>query len=538
MTGKQRLALAISAALSIAGGTGCSTVSGMKATSASLEDEMVVVHHISYKGALQDRATKSTSSETNGQNKEQKLDNEINLLAQKLGLGQYAKNKQNKQHKQKSQKITRSYPSIKRTSYNNTKTKVHKILLHKPKAVVARRKVSLSYKPSVIHKATKKPIEAMNLSAFEREVNRLYSSEKTVIAPQQVSRNSLWSRLVSGYRLSSDTEKPLVQKILNQHANNPKHLNRIFARSGRYLHFILHELNRRGMPTELALLPMVESDYDNGMTSASGGTGLWQLTSRQGNQFGLKQTHDYDARRDVFASTRAILDQLQRLNKKFNGDWHLTLASYKAGEKRVHHEIAKNHSSNKQKDYWHLNLPQNTTEYVPQLLAYREILLRPHAYGLKLPVVTNTPQVLAVKVNKPIDLHKVAHSAGLPASTLVNLNLHFKNAITNPHLSRQIVLPRRYASQLHRAIRLSPAVIMTTYKPRGQSKRYVIKNTNKVPNRLVNYRVRAGENLYKIALRHGTTVTNIMRLNGMSNTRIKTGENLRVALTSSIKKSV
>jgi membrane-bound lytic murein transglycosylase D len=232
------------------------------------------------------------------------------------------------------------------------------------------------------------------------------------------------------------------------------------------------------------------------------------------------------------------LDRLQRLNKKFNGDWNLTLASYKVGEKRVHQEVVKNRLNNKPRDYWHLNLPKNTTVYIPQLLAYREILLRPQAYGLNLPVVTNTPQIMQVKVNKSIDLHKVARAAKLPVSTLVDLNLNFKNGMTNPHLSRQIVLPRRYATQLHQSIRLAPAATIFVYKSKGQSKHYGIKNINKAQNRLVNYHVRAGESLYKIALRHGTTVTNIMRLNSMSNTRIKTGENLRVALKSFTKKSV
>ncbi|MCK5812966.1 MAG: transglycosylase SLT domain-containing protein [Cocleimonas sp.] len=527
MTGKQRLGLAISAIISLAVSTGCSTISGVKSTSASLDGEPVVVHHISFQGALRDKGSQATVID------EQLLDNEIKGLVRKLGLGQDTQKPKKAQKKRriKKQKITSALPSIKRAKYN---TKSHKVVLRK--AVVTRHKVSL-HKPAIIYRVAKQPVEAVALSVFEREVNRLYTSEKTVATPQQVSRNSLWPRLISGYRLSSGTERPLVQKILNQCAKNSKNLNRMFQRSGKYLHFILHELSRRRMPTELALLPMVESAYDNKMTSRTGGAGLWQLTPHQGKQFGLKQTRHYDARMDVFASTRATLDTLQRLNKKFKGDWYLTLASYKLGEKRVQYEIEKNRSSNKPMDYWHLNLPQNTVAYIPKLLAYREILLRPHAYGLSLPVVTNAPQVMRVVVNKSIDLHKTARAASLPASTLADLNLNFKNAITNPRLSKQVVLPRRYASQLHQSIRLAPSVVTVSYKPKTQVKRYTLTNKNKVKNHLVSYRVRAGENLYKIALRHGTTVTKIMRLNKMQNTGIKVGENLKIAPKSLRKKT-
>ncbi len=505
---KKRLALAISATLSMAGMTGCSTISGLKASPASNDDEQVVVYHVSYQ-------------------KERQLDREINTLAKKLGLGKFSTENLPEQVQKKIYK----HPFIHHSRYDNTKVQFQKVVLNKQ--IVTPSKIT-AVKPTVTRKITKQSTEAVNLSAFEREVNRLYAAEKASVSPQQISRNSIWSRITSGYCLDSNIEQPLVQKILDQYARNPQHLNRLFERSGKYLHFIVNELNRRKMPTELALLPMVESAYDNTFKSRSGGIGLWQFTSAKGRLLGLRQTNNYDARMDVFSSTRAALDTLQRLNKKFSGDWNLTLASFKVGEKRVQHEIMKNRQSGQPTDYWHLNLPREAREYIPQLLAYREILLRPQAYGLNLPVVTNTSQVMQIVVNKSIDLHKVARAAKLPASTLTALNLNFKNAITNPSYSRKIVLPRQYASQLHQAIKLAPGVITASYKAKNQSRRYVIAKTSNNNTQVVNYRVRAGENLYKIALRHGTTVTNIMRLNGLQNTQIKAGSHLKIALKSSL----
>ncbi len=510
---RKRLALAISATLSIAGVTGCSTISGIKASPASNDDEKVVVYHVSYQ-------------------KERQLDGEINALAKKLGLGKFSTENLPEQV----QKKIYRHPLIRHARYdhtNNAKVQFQKVVLDKQR--VTPHKIT-AVKPTVTRKITKQSteVEAVNLSAFEREVNRLYAAEKVSVSPQQISRNSIWSRITRGYCLDANIEKPLVQKILNQYARNPQHLNRLFERSGKYLHFIVNELKRRKMPTELALLPMVESAYDNALKSRSGGVGLWQFTSTKGKLLGLKQTNNYDARMDVFSSTRVALDALQRLNKKFAGDWNLTLASFKVGEKRVQHEIMKNRRDGQPTDYWHLALPREAKEYIPQLLAYREILLRPYAYGLDLPVVKNTPQITQIVVDKPIDLHKVARAAKLPASTLTALNLNFKNAITDPSYSRKVVLPRQYASQLHQAISLAPGVITASYKAKNQSKRYIIAKKSHSNAQVINYRVRAGENLYKIALRHGTTVTKIMRLNGMQNTKIKAGANLKIALKSSL----
>ena len=452
---KQRLALAISAVLSIVGGTGCSTLSHSEA------EPKVVVHHISFADAPQYEVSYLENTETVSKDNQFHTDR----LAKKRGLGEFIQ-------KKTINVFSKVHPQIKRAVYNHHENPTHQLMIRK--AVAMRHTVEPPplrtdhqvERTTNTHHKEKHATAFIKVNAFEREVNRLYAADKTTTSVQQTSRNSLWSRIISGYRLKADTEKSTVQRMLSRHLHNPKHLNRVFTHSGKYLHFILHELNRRGLPTELALLPMVESAYNNTSKSPTGAVGLWQLTVADGRHLGLRQTRQYDARMDVFASTHATLNKLQRLNRVFKGDWTLTLAAYKTGQHIVQREQMKNRYNGKPTDYWHLKLPKKTLNYLSELLAYREILLRPHAYGLTLPVVTNTPQVMQVVVNKSINLRKVAQAAGLPSSTLVNLNLNFKQAITNPHFSRKIVLPHDNAVKLHQAIRRQTSPMLAFYPPK------------------------------------------------------------------------
>jgi len=497
MIRKQRLALSISSVLLVSGGTGCSTLSGVGGASTNGANEKIVVHHISLMKSQQLKQSKLVSSlYLQRLEKERQLDAEIYVLVNKLGLAKSAKDKPSilaptRKKKKANTDIKRAVYNNNKNNNNNSNTQNRKITLHKAVTIA---KVN----------QPKMPVAAVNLSAFNREVNRLYGAKEGAINTQQTSRNSLWMQITSGYQLSANTDKALVQKALYRHVRNPKNLNRIFARSGKYLPFIVRQLKRRGMPTELAFLPMVASGYDNSAKTQAGATGLWQLTSLEGKRLGLRQTNDYDARMDVFASTHVVLDKLQRLNRVFKGDWALTLLSYKIGQKTLQQEMIKNRLSGKPTDYWQLKLAKESRRYLPRLLAYREILLRPYAYSLTLPTLTMTPKIMQVEVNKSINLHQ--------------------------------------------SIRKQSPVLIASYHPQNIVKRYslvkkkVVKPTNtkqsKSEVRLVKHHIEKGDSLYKIALMHGTTVTNIMRLNGLTTTRIKVGESLKVAFKSSASHSV
>ena len=517
MVQKKRLALAISSALSLLVGTGCSTTSALKASVIGGSSSEVTIHHILYQTPF---SKHKSFSEIDRAGKEHQLDDEINALALKLGLDSHPLSvsfgKENPVTFQS---------KIKRAVYHPNNNAIRQ--------VVARREISI------------RPDTTSEYShSFEREVNRLYSMDNPRLNPITLfKRNSVWADIKRGYRLESETQNFIVQRVLAEYGRNPERLNRIFSRSSKYLYFISNELKRRGMPTELALLPMVESAYLNTVTPNTDVAGLWQFRATAGKRLGLKQTGDYDGRLDVFLSTQAALTRLQTLNKEFNGDWYLALAAYNVGSSTIHREREKNRRQDLDTDYWSLNLPKAAREYIPRLLAYKEILNRPQSYSLNLPETPNHAILVQATVNKSVDLRQVAHKAGLPKLLLTGLNPALKKGITKPHLSRKIVIPREFSGRLHESIKRMPSVILSAvsvvkYNPKNtKSKIYnAVKKSDVIRKSMVNYQVRSGDNLYNIALKHGTTVAKLMRLNDMKNSQIRTGRQLIIAIKGSLKK--
>jgi membrane-bound lytic murein transglycosylase D len=313
---------------------------------------------------------------------------------------------------------------------------------------------------------------------------------------------------------------------------------RTLNRSSDYLHLVATELQRRGMPTDLVLLPLVESAYVTKARSHAGAAGMWQFIRDTGRRYGLKQTRAYDGRLDILSSTRAAMDYLQKLHREFNGDWFLALAAYNCGENRVHREIAKNRAKGLPTDYWSLaTLPRETRYYVPKLLAYREVIRSPRSFGIKLPHVLNTPRLIQVHFNRAVDLKIVARTAGISSSIVKRLNPAFKYGITIPSMTRKILVPRQYAGNIHRAIQSTPTVSpITLAKYSRASKSYRYKSRKKYTSRKKyksrkkrTHRVRRGENLTKIASRYGMTVRKLKRLNRIRGSRIVPGRRLKVA---------
>ncbi len=336
--------------------------------------------------------------------------------------------------------------------------------------------------------------------------------------------NNIWGRIHQGYRIRNYNYQPLVRRFIQQFASNPRTIQRLTDRSSDYLYLVVTELNRRGMPTELAFLPFVESAYRNSAYSRAGAAGMWQFIPATGRRYGLMQTGSYDARLDPHQSTQAALNYLQKLNREFRGDWLLTLAAYNAGERRVHREIAKNIERGLPTDYWNLDLPRETRQYVPRLLAYKEILSHPRAYGLVIRGIPNTPALARIHVNKPVNLRKAAMYAGLPPSQLLALNSGFLHGITTPSFSNSIILPRSHANILNQIIRdLPPAADVHNKRAYRSNRGY------RRSKRYVRYKVKSGDNLYQIARKHGTTVKKIKRLNKINGNKIKPGKSLIIA---------
>lgn len=345
------------------------------------------------------------------------------------------------------------------------------------------------------------------------------------------SRNSyaggsghIWGRIFQGYRIRNYNYQPLVKKFINQLARNPQKIQRITERSSDYLYLVVTELNRRGMPTELAYLPFVESSYRNSAYSHAGAAGMWQFIPATGRRYGLMQTRSYDARLDPHKSTQAALTYLQKLHRQFRGDWFLALAAYNCGENRVARAIQTNLERGLPIDYWNLDLPRETQQYIPRLLAYKEILSRPSAYGIRLAGIPNAPALARIHVNKAVDLRKAAAYAGIPSKQLLALNSGFLHGITTPLFSNSIILPRSHANVLNQVIRdLPPAADV------HRKRAYRGKSSRRGRRGYVRYKVKLGDNLYRIARKHGTTVKKIKRLNKMRSNSIKPGISLIIA---------
>lgn len=350
-----------------------------------------------------------------------------------------------------------------------------------------------------------------------------YQRANNQIQQQQNRHNNVWNRVYQGFQFRDFRRNALVQRYTREFSRSPTRIQRLADRSADYLYMVVNELNRRRMPTELALLPFVESAYRNNAYSHAGAAGMWQFIPATGRHYGLIQTRSFDARLDSHQATRAALDYLQKLHREFKGDWFLALAAYNAGEYRVQKEILRNRRQGRPTDYWNLRLPKETRQYVPRLLAYKEIFRNPRAFRVQLRGIPNSPALARIHVNKAVDLRKAAAHAGVPTDRLLAMNSGFLHGITTPRYSNQITLPRRHAGRLNKIIQqLPPAADVHNKrhryaKYRGKKRRYVY------------HRVRSGDNLYRIARKHGTTVKKIKRLNRLRSSRIWPGKRLKVS---------
>src|SRR5579864_6709599 len=215
------------------------------------------------------------------------------------------------------------------------------------------------------------------------------TAEGTVTAPAQFT--DLFDRMRAGFKLEDGEDRHAVDQQLRWFANNPDYLQRAFGRADLYLYHIVTELEARGMPLELALLPVVESAFEPYAYSRARASGLWQFIPGTGSKYGLKQDWWYDGRRDIVESTRAALDYLQSLHDEFNGDWLLAIAAYNCGEALVERAVDMNRAAGRPIDFWDLWLPRETRAYVPKLLAMKRLVLDPETYGLAISPIPNQP---------------------------------------------------------------------------------------------------------------------------------------------------
>jgi membrane-bound lytic murein transglycosylase D len=249
----------------------------------------------------------------------------------------------------------------------------------------------------------------------------------------------LWARIRSGFSMSQ-LDSPQVASSVNWYAQRPDYMRRTIERSKMYLFHIMEQVQKRGMPSEIALLPIVESAFNPMAYSRSHASGIWQFIPSTGKDFGLKQNGWYDGRRDIVAATSAALNYLDKLHTMF-GSWELALAAYNCGEGCVSRAIAKNQAAGLPTDYLSLKLPPETRDYVPKLMAVKEIVSDPAMVGMSLSSIPNRAYFTKVSLQNPIDMKLAAKLADMPLTQFESLNPAYKKPIVRSDTPQQILLP-------------------------------------------------------------------------------------------------
>ena len=255
--------------------------------------------------------------------------------------------------------------------------------------------------------------------------------------------DNLWIRIRDGFQMQP-MNTPIEIEQVRWLSARPEYVNRSMTRSSRYLFYIVQEVNARNMPTEIALLPFVESAFVTHAKSSAKAMGLWQFMPATGKDFRLTQNVFRDERRDVLQSTDAALDYLQRLYNQF-GSWELALAAYNWGAGNISKAQKRNLAAGLPTDYLSLKMPKETRQYVPKLMAYRQIVLDPQAYGIVLPELENHPYFVALDIDNDIDVAVVIRLAEIPEEEFHNLNPSFNKPVILSNANQQILLPFAHA---------------------------------------------------------------------------------------------
>jgi membrane-bound lytic murein transglycosylase D len=327
------------------------------------------------------------------------------------------------------------------------------------------------------------------------------------VPPQQHA--DLFDRVRAGYALP-DTRHYAVDREVEWYRSRPDFLDRTFRRGARYLHHIVTEIERRDMPLELALLPVVESAFNPVAYSRSHAAGLWQFIPSTGKHYGLTQNWWIDERRDVLRATDAALNYLQYLHRYFKGDWYLAIAAYNGGEGTVSRAVKRNADAGRATDFFSLDLKAETRDYVPKLLAISRIVADPSAYGLSFAAIPNQPYFDVVDPGKQIHLGEASELAGISRDDMFALNPAFNRMTTPPSGPHRLLLPVERAEPFRLALASGTG-----------AQRVAAAATEPPPD--VRHRVRSGESLTGIARQHGVSVESMRARNGLRGSVIHPG---------------
>jgi membrane-bound lytic murein transglycosylase D len=390
------------------------------------------------------------------------------------------------------------------------------------------------------------------------------------IVPYAVDHNNLWNRIARGLSLDPGFDNAAIRIELDWYREHPAFLYRATENASPYLHYVVKAVEKRGLPMELALLPIVESAYDPFVYSRSGAAGMWQFIPNTGRHFGLRSNQWYDGRRDVVASTEAALDYLTQLYQRFDNDWLLAIAAYNFGQGNVQSAIDANRRRGLPTDFWSLSLRHETHTYVPKLLALGRLVSAPQQYGISLHAIPDRPYFEPVTIDRSIDFSRVAALAGVEPGEIQRLNPGYHHGLTEPAGQQRLLLPIGTADRFRRQLAALPAD-----QPKSLAQRYTVsrgdtlsaiarkfgvsvamlQSANRLadstihpgqtlaipdasgshptvsvpPGRHLLYTVQAGDTQLRIANRHGVTVQELQRWNGLKpDDPVKLGQQLSI----------
>lgn len=351
-------------------------------------------------------------------------------------------------------------------------------------------------------------------SPADNDKNNISTVSKNSRTPEQTralakSQTNVWDRISLQMEMPVE-ENERLKYYRSWYLNNPQHLITVSERAKPFLYLITEKIEEAGLPIEIALLPIVESSFDQYAYSHGSAAGLWQFVPVTGRYFGLKQDWWYDGRRDVMASTDAAIDLLKYLHDKFDGNWLHALAAYNTGEGRVFRAIRLNKGKGLPTDFWSLSLPKETRGYVPKLLAVADVIKNQQKYKFNLPPIANRPVVEQINPKVQMDLSVAANYAKLPLKTLKNLNPGYNHWATSPDGPFNLLLPK--------------GNVETFIKNFQQHDEQGINTTR--------YKVIYGDTLSGIAQRFNTSVDVIQRANDLRKLTIRQGQHLLVPVSS------
>ena len=340
-------------------------------------------------------------------------------------------------------------------------------------------------------------------------VDPSYLASQNFLSSQKIPQhNDIWSRIRAGFTLESPNNARIKRELL-KYKKHPKYMQRMTERSAKYIYHIAEQVEKRDLPMELALLPIVESGFDPFAYSHGRASGIWQFIPGTGKMLGLEQNWWYDGRRDIRASTDAAITYLERHYKRFDKSWLLALAAYNSGAGTVSKAIKRNLKRGKATDFWSLKLPRETMAYVPRLLAISQLVAKPEKHQISLHPVDNTPYFGEVNLDSQIDLAQAAELAEMDMQAFYQLNPAFNQWATPPSGPHALLIP------IEKTTRFKQALAALPKEKRISWDRYSIRN---------------GDSLSAIARRYNLSVKSLKTINRLRGNNIRAGNTLMVPI--------